>query len=132
MNVSTAPLAGFEIEFEVTVARSNLDHVFERGGTQRSSSQIRMKDDAGRIDDAPQRVALVLVDLFGNCAMEPSEAVVQAGERVLSLGYLLLDTKKHGAGGTNHDGVRFGLNDGAETGIEQEIIERRQQAVQAV
>src|ERR1700722_6634059 len=91
-----------------------------------------MKDDAGRIDDAPQRVALVLVDLFGNCAMEPSEAVVEAGNRVFSLLYLLLDTKKHGAGETNHGGVRFGSNDGAETGIEQEIIERGQQAVQAV
>ena len=91
MNVPTTPLPGFEIEFEVGVARGNFDHVFERGGAQRSSSQIRMKDDAGRIDDAPQRVALVPIDLSGNRVMEFSQTVVQAGERVLSLGYLLPD-----------------------------------------
>jgi hypothetical protein len=90
-----------------------------------------MKDDAGRIDDAPQRVALVLVDLSGNCEMESGKALVQAGERVFSLGYLLPDAKKHGARGTNHSVVRFSLNDRGETGIEQEIIERGQQAVQA-
>src|SRR5271156_3852187 len=90
-----------------------------------------MQDDAGRIDDAPQRVALVLVDLSGNWEMESGKALVQAGERVFSLGYLLLDAEKHGPRGTNHSIVRFSLNDCGETGIEQEIIERGQQAVQA-
>ena len=89
-----------------------------------------MKDDARRIDDAPQRVALVLVDLSGNREMESSEAVVQAGERVFSLGYFSLDAIEHGSRGTNHSAVRFGLNDCGEAGIEQEIIERGQQAVQ--
>src|ERR1700684_3040548 len=90
-----------------------------------------MKDDAGRIDDAPQRVALVLVDLTGNCEMESGKALVQAGERVFSLGYLLPDAKKHGARGTNHGIVRFNLYDRGETGSEQEIIDRGQQGVQA-
>jgi hypothetical protein len=90
-----------------------------------------MQNDARRIDDAPQRVAPILVDLFRNGEMESGEAVVQAGQRVLSLGYLLLDAKQHGAGGTNHRGARFGLNDHVETGIEQEIVKRGQQAVQA-
>src|SRR5271170_5912675 len=89
-----------------------------------------MKDDPGRIDDASQRVALVPVDLRGNCKMESSEAVVQAGEGVFSLGYLLPDAKKLGSRSTNHRAVRFGLNDGGETRTEQEIIERGQQAVQ--
>jgi hypothetical protein len=63
--------------------------------------------------------------------MESGKALVQAGERVFSLGDLLLDAEKHGARGTNHSIVRFNLNDRGETGIEQEIIERGQQAVQA-
>ena len=50
-----------------------------------------MQNDARRIDDAPQRVALILVDLFRNGEMESGKAVVQAGKRVLSPGYLLLD-----------------------------------------
>ena len=131
MHVPAAPLAGFQIEFKVAVARSNFDHMFKRGGAQRSSSQIRMQNDARRIDDAPQRVALILVDLFRNGEMESGKAVVQAGQRVLSPGYLLLNAKQHGARGTNHRGARFGLNDDIETGIEQEIIKRGQQAVQA-
>jgi hypothetical protein len=90
-----------------------------------------MKDDAGRIDDASQRVALALVDLSGNCEMEPSDAVIQAGVRVLPVGYLLLDAKKHGSRGTDHSAVRFDLNDRGEARIEQEIVERGQQAVQA-
>ncbi len=89
-----------------------------------------MKDDTGRIDDASQRVALVLVDFLGNCDMESSEAEVQAGERVFSLGYLPLDAKKHRSRSTNYSAVRFDLDDCGETGAEQEIIERGQQAVQ--
>jgi len=49
---------------------------------------------------------------------------------VFSLDYLLLDAKKDGSRSANHSAVRFGLNDGGETGAEQEIIERGQQAVQ--
>jgi hypothetical protein len=62
--------------------------------------------------------------------MESSEAMIQAGERVFSLGYFPLDATEHGSRGANHSAVRFGLNDWGEAGIEQEIIERGQQAVQ--
>ena len=89
-----------------------------------------MKDDAGRVDDAPQREALVPFDLSGNREVEFSEAVVQAGERVLSLGYFPFNATEHGPGGTNYSAVGFGLNDCGEAEIEQEIIERGQQAVQ--
>jgi hypothetical protein len=43
---------------------------------------------------------------------------------------VMLDAIEHGSRGTNHSAVRFGLNDCGEAGIEQEIIERGQQAVQ--
>jgi len=91
-----------------------------------------MKDDTRGIDDASQRVALVLLDLSGNREREFSKAVVQAGERVFSLGYLLPDANKHGSRGTNHSAVRFDLNDCGETGTEQEIVERGQKSVQTV
>ena len=48
--------------------------------------------------------------------MESSELLVQAGVRVSSLGYLLLDAKKHGSRGTNHGAVRFDLKDCGEIG----------------
>ena len=89
-----------------------------------------MKDDAGRVDDAPQRVALTPVDLFRDREVKSSEAMVQAGVRVLSLAYFPFDATEHGSCGANHGAVRFGLNDSGEAGIEQEIVERRQHAVQ--
>jgi hypothetical protein len=89
-----------------------------------------MKEDTGRIDDASQRVALTLVEFSGNCEREPSEALVQAGEGVFSLGYLLPDAKKYGSRSTNHSVVGFDLNHCGKTGTEQEIVERGQQAVQ--
>jgi hypothetical protein len=62
--------------------------------------------------------------------MEYSKAMVQAFERVSFLGYFSLDATEHSSDRANRRAVRFGLYDYREARIEQEIIKRRQQAVQ--
>jgi hypothetical protein len=90
-----------------------------------------MKYDSGRINDASQRIAFVPIDLMDNFEMEFRKFIRQAGMRVPSLGYLQFDAKKDRSRGTDHSAVRLNLKDCGEVGIEQEIIERGQQAVQA-
>ena len=90
-----------------------------------------MKDHAGRIDHPSQRVALVLLNLSATARGEFAESLVQARGIMSSFADFLPDAKQHGSHGANHAVARFNLNHRGETGIEQKIVERGQQAIQA-
>ena len=53
--LARAALAGAEVELEVGVAVRGARHRLARGGGQRCAAEVRVDDDAGRVEHAPQR-----------------------------------------------------------------------------
>ena len=60
-----APSLG-EVVLEVRVAAADLVHAFERGRRERCATEIRVRDDAGRVDGRAQTVRVRGGDLLGD------------------------------------------------------------------
>src|SRR5438093_10611705 len=55
MSVTRAALAGVEVELQVRVTLRDRGHRLDRLIRQRRAAEVRVDDDAGRVDDRPQR-----------------------------------------------------------------------------
>ena len=54
MHITPSPRPRYEIKLQIAVASRHLHDGPERILTQRRTSEVRLQDDAGRIDDAPK------------------------------------------------------------------------------
>lgn len=129
MDISAASFPTLKIKLKVAVTFGDLNDMVECGLTQRRAPKICMKNDPGRIDDRLQRETLIQSKVARNIVCQSSYARCQTGRRMLSVRYLLPDLSESGAGGTHHNVSRVGLKQCLEAGGQQQIVQRRQQAV---
>jgi hypothetical protein len=130
MNVATTPLAAFQIELEVAVTLRGLGNMFKRRCAERGTSKICVKDDAGRIDNSPQRKASVVPEFLSDRMIETIHLIGKAGMSLSSFGYLFANKKKYGSGSFGRRAARMNFEQARKAGSEQKIVHRRQKPVE--
>jgi hypothetical protein len=109
VNVAAAPLAAFQVKLQVAVTLRGLCNVLDCRCTERRTSEIGVKNDAGRIDNSPQRKAPVALEFLSDRKFEGVHSVDKAGMSVLSLRDLLSESKQNGTQGSGGSPVRMKL-----------------------
>ena len=126
MNVALAALAGFEIEFEIGVGESGFADVIKRGVGERSASEIRVQDDAGRVDDWPQRIAQRLAKLALDRGGETGQREVKRFFVESVGGDLLAQTGEDGADRVGDGGVAVAGSERTQFRILENLVGGRQ------
>ena len=130
MHVALAAFASGEIEFEVGVCRRGSADVVERGGCERGASQVRVKNDAGGVDDRTQRVAERLPKLAFDGIGKTRKG---EGERLFIqtvAGNLLAQALKNHADAFRYGGVAFASGERLDLRLAQNFVRGRELAEQ--
>lgn len=130
MDIAFAALATVEVELEVGVLRGDVTQVIECSGGNGCAAKIRMKDDAGCIDDRTQRERQRSVQLAFDCLADAAYSKVHGGGVETVARDLGPQAFEHAPGGIGDGNVPLAVHERSQLRTAQKFVEGRQLAEQ--
>src|SRR5690242_13178629 len=102
MNIALAPLSRGEVEFQGRIGTRNIPCVVKRGSSQRSSSQVGVKNDAAGVDHGLERIRQISPQLPLNSLNDMFDREIDLGGMQSPGGDFLAQARQNGAGCPSH------------------------------